>query len=63
MEVKKIAVLGAGAMGHGIAQICAQAGYQVNLRDIKDEFVEAGISKIRIFFDKSGKLIIIKHFP
>ncbi len=49
MEIKKIAVLGAGAMGHGIAQICAQAGYQVNLRDVKDEFVEAGMSKIRKF--------------
>src|SRR4030043_924897 len=47
MEVKMIAVLGAGAMGHGIAQICAQVGYQVNLRDFKDEFVEAGMSKIR----------------
>ena len=49
MEIKKIAVLGAGAMGHGIAQVCAQAGYQVNLRDVKDEFVEAGMSKIRKF--------------
>ena len=34
MEIKKIAVLGAGVMGHGIAQVCAQAGYEVNLRDI-----------------------------
>jgi len=53
MEVKMIAVLGAGAMGHGIAQICAQAGYQVNLRDVKDEFVEAGIGKIRKFLGNS----------
>jgi len=53
MEIKKIAVLGAGAMGHGIAQICAQTGYKVNLRDIKDEFVEAGISKIRKFLGNS----------
>jgi len=49
MEIKKIAVLGAGVMGHGIAQVCAQAGYQVNLRDVKDEFVQSGISKIRKF--------------
>jgi len=53
MEIKKIAVLGAGTMGHGIAQVCAQAGYQVNLRDIKDEFVEAGISKIGKFLRSS----------
>jgi 3-hydroxybutyryl-CoA dehydrogenase len=53
MEVKKIAVLGAGIMGHGIAQVCAQAGYHVNLRDTKDEFVEVGISKIRKFLGGS----------
>lgn len=53
MEIKLIAVLGAGAMGHGIAQICAQAGYQVNLRDVKDEFVEAGIGRIRKFLGNS----------
>lgn len=53
MEIKKIAVLGAGVMGHGIAQVCAQAGYEVNLRDIKDEFVQSGISKIRKFLGGS----------
>jgi len=49
MEIKKIAVLGAGVMGHGIAQVCAQGGYEVNLRDIKDEFVQSGIGKIKKF--------------
>ncbi len=49
MEIRKICVLGAGVMGHGIAQVCAQAGYQVNLQDIKDELVQAGINKIRKF--------------
>ena len=53
MEIKKIVVLGAGVMGHGIAQVCAQSGYQVNLRDIKDEFVQSGISKIRKFLSGS----------
>jgi 3-hydroxybutyryl-CoA dehydrogenase len=53
MEVKRIAVLGAGVMGHGISQVCAQAGYQVNLRDVKDEFVEAGIRKVRKFLGGS----------
>ncbi|MDW7650413.1 MAG: 3-hydroxybutyryl-CoA dehydrogenase [Bacillota bacterium] len=46
MEIKKIMVLGAGQMGGGIAQVCAQAGYQVVVRDIKDEFIERGMSVI-----------------
>jgi len=53
MEIKKITILGAGVMGHGIAQVCAQAGYEVNLRDIKDEFVQSGIGKIRKFLSSS----------
>lgn len=47
MEIKRIAVLGAGAMGHGIAQVAAMSGFEVNLRDISDEFVQAGIDKIK----------------
>lgn len=46
VDIKKIMVLGAGQMGGGIAQVCAQAGYQVVLRDIKDEFVEKGMKVI-----------------
>ncbi|MCW3489767.1 3-hydroxybutyryl-CoA dehydrogenase [Dethiobacter alkaliphilus] len=46
MEIKKIMVLGAGQMGGGIAQVCAQAGYEVVLRDVKDEFVERGMAVI-----------------
>jgi len=53
MEIKKICVLGAGIMGHGIAQVCAQAGYNVNLRDIDEKFVQAGLSKVRKFLDGS----------
>ena len=53
MEIKKICVLGAGAMGHGIAQVCAQAGYNVNLRDIEEKFVRGGIDRIRKFLDGS----------
>jgi enoyl-CoA hydratase/3-hydroxyacyl-CoA dehydrogenase len=47
MEIKKIAVIGAGAMGHGIAQVAATAGFEVNLRDINQEFVNAGMEKIK----------------
>jgi enoyl-CoA hydratase/3-hydroxyacyl-CoA dehydrogenase len=47
MEIKRIAVLGAGAMGHGIAQLAAMAGFDVTMRDINEEFVDAGMKKIR----------------
>ncbi len=59
MTIQKIAVIGAGQMGAGIAQVAAQAGYTVVLRDIKDEFVDKGIGGITKslgkFVDK-GKL-------
>jgi 3-hydroxybutyryl-CoA dehydrogenase len=46
--VKRIAVLGAGLMGHGIAQVAAQVGkYDVNLRDIEQRFVDSGMSMIK----------------
>jgi 3-hydroxybutyryl-CoA dehydrogenase len=46
--VKRIAVLGAGLMGHGIAQVAAQVGkYDVNLRDIEQGFVDSGMSMIK----------------
>jgi enoyl-CoA hydratase/3-hydroxyacyl-CoA dehydrogenase len=54
MEVKKIAVVGAGAMGHGIAQLAAMSGLEVTMRDINEEFVQAGMKKIRWSI---GKLI------
>lgn len=44
--MEKIFVLGAGTMGAGIAQVFAQNGYEVVLRDIKDEFVQRGIDGI-----------------
>ncbi|MFC6732919.1 3-hydroxyacyl-CoA dehydrogenase/enoyl-CoA hydratase family protein [Haladaptatus sp. DYSN1] len=45
-DINTIAVLGAGNMGHGIAEIAALAGYNVTLRDIKDEFVQNGYDNI-----------------
>ncbi|MCY6960075.1 3-hydroxybutyryl-CoA dehydrogenase [Clostridium brassicae] len=44
--MKKICVLGAGTMGSGIAQAFAVKGYEVVLRDIKDEFVNRGLTLI-----------------
>jgi 3-hydroxybutyryl-CoA dehydrogenase len=47
MEIKKIAVLGAGLMGHGIAQVAAQVGkYEVMMRDIEQRFVDNGTKMI-----------------
>ena len=48
----KIAVIGAGTMGSGIAQIAAEAGHDVNLMDIKDEYVEKGIGTIKRFIGR-----------
>ena len=50
--MEKIFVLGAGTMGSGIAQAFAQKGYEVIVRDIKDEFVDRGLSNIRKGLEK-----------
>ncbi|OPL15152.1 MAG: 3-hydroxybutyryl-CoA dehydrogenase [delta proteobacterium MLS_D] len=47
MEIKKICVLGAGQMGSGIAQVCAEAGYEVTMRDIEQRFIDGGMNNIR----------------
>ena len=46
MEISKVGVLGAGLMGHGIAQVSAQAGYEVVLRELDQERLDKGIGKI-----------------
>jgi len=59
MDIKKLGVVGAGAMGNGIAQVAAQIGCEVVMRDIKDEFVERGMKSIDRFLSRSvekGKL-------
>jgi 3-hydroxybutyryl-CoA dehydrogenase len=47
MEIKKVCVLGAGLMGNGIAQVCAQAGYEVTMRDIEQRFIDGGMNSIK----------------
>ena len=47
MEIKKVCVLGAGLMGNGIVQVCAQAGYEVTMRDIEQRFVDGGMNSIK----------------
>ncbi len=59
MTISKLGVVGAGQMGAGIAQVAAQAGYDVILVDLKEEFVErglAGIEKSLAKFVEKGKL-------
>ncbi|NHN49608.1 3-hydroxyacyl-CoA dehydrogenase [Halostella sp. JP-L12] len=51
-DINSIAVLGAGNMGHGIAEVAALAGYEVNLRDIKEEFVQNGYEQIEWSLNK-----------
>ena len=46
MEIKQVMVIGAGQMGSGIAQVCAAAGYDVFLHDLKKEFVDRGLAGI-----------------
>ncbi|MFH0822126.1 MAG: 3-hydroxyacyl-CoA dehydrogenase NAD-binding domain-containing protein, partial [Pseudomonadota bacterium] len=46
MDINRIAVIGAGLMGAGIAQIAAQSGYSVNLMDVEQRFLDKGLSTI-----------------
>ncbi|NMC95198.1 MAG: NAD(P)-binding domain-containing protein, partial [Syntrophorhabdus sp.] len=46
MDIKTIGVLGAGSMGNGIAQVAAQSGYNVVMRDIDDKFVDRALKGI-----------------
>jgi 3-hydroxybutyryl-CoA dehydrogenase len=48
LEIKRVSVLGAGLMGHGISQVCAQIGkYEVTMRDIDQLFVDNGMNMIQ----------------
>jgi len=55
-EIGRVAVLGAGTMGHGIAQVCAAVGCDVALQDIDDEAVQRGLARIRANLDKGVEL-------
>ncbi len=58
-EFTKVAVIGGGIMGNGIAQVAAQAGFQVAMRDLEDKFLQRGFDSIRKSLDimkKKGKI-------
>ena len=52
MAIKTVAVIGAGTMGAGIAQVCAQSGWQTNLFDAFPDGLEKGMKTIDAFWDK-----------
>jgi 3-hydroxybutyryl-CoA dehydrogenase len=47
MDIKNVCILGAGLMGSGIAQVCAQAGFRVTMRDIEQRFIDGGMGTIK----------------
>ena len=58
-DIRKVAVIGAGTMGNGIAQACSMAGMDVTLVDTQDSFVQRGMDNIKTSlarFVKSAKL-------
>jgi 3-hydroxybutyryl-CoA dehydrogenase len=52
MEIKTVGVVGAGTMGHGIAQVAIQNGFRVILRDVEDRFLQHGRARIETALKK-----------
>ena len=46
MTMRKVGVLGAGLMGSGIAEVCAKAGYETVVREVSEDLVKKGLSRI-----------------
>jgi 3-hydroxybutyryl-CoA dehydrogenase len=63
MAVEKVLVVGAGFMGAGIAQVCAQAGYQVHLMDIQTAIVDKALREIRRSVEKLAAKGLIQDAP
>ena len=59
MKVRKAAVIGAGTMGAGIACVLAQAGIEVLLKDVKQEFVDRGLQSVKRMLDSRVKKEVI----
>jgi len=53
MEIKRVGVVGCGQMGGGIAQVCAQSGYQVVVTEVKQELLDKGLAIITASLTKS----------
>jgi len=52
MAIEKVGVVGCGLMGAGIAQVCAEAGYDVLVREVTDDFLKKGLGRIEGFLAK-----------
>ena len=52
MQIQTVAVIGAGTMGAGIAQVCAQSGWKTNLFDAFEDGLARGMDRINAFWDK-----------
>lgn len=61
MKIHKAAVVGAGTMGSGIAQVLSQAGIEVILKDVKQEFVDKGLASIKRMYDSRVKKEVLKQ--
>ena len=51
-DIKRIAVVGSGTMGNGITQVCAANGYDVDMIDVKQEFLDRAIKTLTKSFDR-----------
>lgn len=52
MEIKKVGVVGCGAMGSGIVQVCAQSGYDVVVLEMNEQLLRKGLTSIESFLNK-----------
>jgi 3-hydroxybutyryl-CoA dehydrogenase len=52
MDIKTVGVVGCGLMGSGIAQVCAEAGYRVRVREVSEDLLKKGLGKIDSFLAK-----------
>jgi 3-hydroxybutyryl-CoA dehydrogenase len=61
VEIGKVFVVGAGAMGNGIAQVSAEAGYDVTMMDIKEEFISKALAAIEKSLDRKVRKGVIRE--
>ncbi len=62
-DIRTVLVVGAGVMGHGIAQVFAMNGYRVRLVDIKDEFLKRALERIRSSLEKFASKGMLRERP
>jgi 3-hydroxyacyl-CoA dehydrogenase len=60
-DVKTVSIIGAGLMGHGIAQVFAQAGYNVLLKDVKQEFLSNAVNRMKENLEKLSAAGLIQR--